>query len=58
MVEGKKNQEKTKESVVIELPQVIPNKEVNELGYPMDDPYGLVAAFCNEEAPMTVFGEK
>jgi|TARA_R110002124_G_scaffold93554_2_gene237193 hypothetical protein len=44
--------------VVIELPQVIPNKEVNELGYPMDDPYGLVAAFWNEEAPMTVFGEK
>jgi len=58
MVEGKTNKEKTEKSVVIELPQVIPNKEVNELGYPMDDPYGLVAAFWNKEAPMTVFGEK
>ncbi|WP_296317847.1 hypothetical protein [Winogradskyella sp. UBA3174] len=29
--------------------------ELNHLGYPLDDPYGLVAAFCNEKAPMTVF---
>jgi hypothetical protein len=58
MVEGKTNQEKTEKSVVIELPQVILNRELNELGYPLNDPYGLVAAFWNEEAPMTIFGEK
>mgnify|MGYP000477554313 CR=1 FL=1 len=29
--------------------------ELNELGYPVNDPYGLSAAFCNEKAPFTVF---
>ena len=38
----------------INLPQKI--SDINELGYPTNDPYGLVAAFWNEEAPMTVFG--
>lgn len=33
-------------------------KEVNELGYSFNDPYGLVAAFCNVIPPMTVFGNK
>ena len=54
MVEGKTNQEKTEKSVVIELPQVILNRELNELGYPLNDPYGLIAA-CGEKAPLTVF---
>ena len=54
MVEGKTNQEKTEKSVDINLPQKI--SDINELGYPVNDPYGLVAAFWNEEAPMTVFG--
>jgi len=30
--------------------------ELNHLGYPLNDPYGLVAAFCDTIAPMTVFG--
>jgi len=29
--------------------------KLNELGYPVNDPYGLSAAFCNEKAPFTVF---
>jgi len=33
-------------------------KEINELGYPFNDPYGLVAAFWNVIPPMTVFGKK
>ena len=40
----------------IKLPPKI-KKEVNELGYPINDPYGLVAAFMNVIAPMTVFGK-
>ena len=40
---GKTNQEKTEESVDINLPQKI--SDINELGYPTNDPYGLVAAF-------------
>jgi len=31
--------------------------ELNCLGYPLDDPYGLVAAFINVIPPMTVFGK-
>ena len=29
--------------------------ELNELGYPVNDPYGLSAAFCSIKGPFTVF---
>ena len=33
-------------------------EKLNHLGYPINDPYGLVAAFINVIPPMTVFGKK
>ena len=32
--------------------------KLNKLGYPVNDPYGLIAAFVNVIPPMTVFGKK
>ena len=29
--------------------------KLNELGYPVNDPYGLTAAFCSTKAPFTIF---
>jgi hypothetical protein len=29
--------------------------KLNELGYPVNDPYGLAAAFCSTKGPFTVF---
>ena len=43
MEKRKKNKEKTKKPVAVK--KIIPKKKLNELGYPLDDPYGLVAAF-------------
>ena len=31
--------------------------KLNKLGYPVNDPYGLIAAFVNVIPPMTVFGK-
>ena len=45
MEKRKKSKEKTKKSVVINKPKIRPKKELNHLGYPHDDPYGLAAAF-------------
>ena len=43
MEKRKKNKEKTKKPVAVK--RIKPKKKLNELGYPLDDPYGLVAAF-------------
>ena len=53
MEKRKKSKEETKEPVALKKPNI--KTELNHLGYPLNDPYGLVAAFCNEKAPMTVF---
>lgn len=45
----------TKDGYGINKPK--PRPKLNELGYTLDDPYGLVAAFCNIIPPMTVFGK-
>ena len=54
MEKRKKSKEETKEPVALKKPKI--KIELNHLGYPVNDPYGLVAAFCNTIAPMTVFG--
>jgi len=46
-----------KKKKIIKQPPKI-KKEVNKLGYPLDDPYGLIASFINVIPPMTVFGKK
>jgi hypothetical protein len=43
MEKRKKNKEKTKKPVAVK--KIKPKKKLNELGYPLDDPYGLAAAF-------------
>ena len=43
MEKRKKNKEKTKKPVAVK--KIKAKKKLNELGYPLDDPYGLVAAF-------------
>lgn len=45
-----------KKKKIIKQPPKI-KKEFNELGYLLNDPYGLVAAFINVIPPMTVFGK-
>ena len=54
MEKRKKSKEETKEPVALKKPNI--KTELNCLGYPLNDPYGLVAAFCDTIAPMTVFG--
>ena len=54
MEKRKKSKEETKKPVAVKEPKI--KIELNCLGYPLNDPYGLVAAFCNTIAPMTVFG--
>ena len=56
MEKRKKSKEETKEPVAVKKIKAKPKVELNHLGYPLNDPYGLVAAFCNTIAPMTVFG--
>jgi len=51
----KKSKEETKEPVAVKKIKAKTKVELNHLGYPLNDPYGLVAAFWNEKAPMTVF---
>jgi len=53
MEKRKTSKEETKKPVALKKPNI--KIELNHLGYPLDDPYGLVAAFWNEKAPMTVF---
>ena len=53
MEKRKTSKEETKEPVAVKEPKI--KIELNCLGYPVNDPYGLVAAFWNEKAPMTVF---
>mgnify|MGYP003117156783 FL=1 len=53
MEKRKKSKEETKKPVAVKEPKI--KTELNHLGYPLNDPYGLVAAFWNEKAPMTVF---
>jgi hypothetical protein len=53
MEKRKTSKKETKEPVAVKEPKI--KTELNHLGYPLSDPYGLVAAFCNEKAPMTVF---
>ena len=55
MEKRKTSKKETKEPVAVKEPKIRPKKELNCLGYPLNDPYGLVAAFWNEKAPMTVF---
>ena len=45
MEKRKKSKEKTKKPVAVKKPKIRPKKELNHLGYPLDDPYGLAAAF-------------
>jgi len=52
----KKSKEETKEPVAVKKIKAKTKVELNHLGYPLNDPYGLVAAFCDTIAPMTVFG--
>ena len=54
MEKRKKSKEETKKPVAVKEPKI--KIELNCLGYPLNDPYGLVAAFCDTIAPMTVFG--
>ena len=54
MEKRKTSKEETKKPVAVKEPKI--KIELNCLGYPLNDPYGLVAAFCNTIAPMTVFG--
>ena len=54
MEKRKKSKEETKKPVAVKEPKI--KTELNHLGYPLNDPYGLVAAFCDTIAPMTVFG--
>ena len=56
MEKRKTSKEETKEPVAVKKIKAKPKVELNHLGYPLNDPYGLVAAFCNTIAPMTVFG--
>ena len=45
MEKRKKSKEETKKPVAVKEPKIRPKKELNHLGYPHDDPYGLAAAF-------------
>jgi len=63
MEKRKTSDEKTKKSVGVKKLSALTKdgyglNKVNNLGYPLNDPYGLVAAFCNTIAPMTIFGNK
>jgi len=45
MEKRKKNKEKTKKPVAIKKIKAKPKVKLNHLGYPVNDPYGLAAAF-------------
>jgi len=45
MEKRKKSKEETKKSVAVKKIKAKPKVELNHLGYPVNDPYGLVAAF-------------
>ena len=45
MEKRKKSKEKTKKPVAVKKIKAKPKVELNHLGYPLDDPYGLAAAF-------------
>jgi len=45
MEKRKKSKEKTKKPVAVKKIKTKPKVELNNLGYPMNDPYGLAAAF-------------
>ena len=45
MEKRKKSKEKTKKPVAVKKIKAKPKVELNHLGYPVNDPYGLAAAF-------------
>jgi len=45
MEKRKKSKEKTKKPVAVKKIKAKAKVELNHLGYPLDDPYGLAAAF-------------
>ena len=45
MEKRKKSKEKTKKPVAVKKIKAKPKVELNHLGYPVTDPYGLVEAF-------------
>mgnify|MGYP001157509164 FL=1 len=45
MEKRKKSKEKTKKPVAVKKIKAKKKVELNHLGYPVDDPYGLAAAF-------------
>ena len=45
MEKRKKSKEKTKKPVAVKKIKAKPKVKLNNLGYPINDPYGLVAAF-------------
>ena len=45
MEKRKKNKEKTKKPVAVKKIKAKKKVELNHLGYPVDDPYGVAAAF-------------
>ena len=45
MEKRKKSKEKTKKPVAVKKIKAKKKVELNHLGYPLDDPYGLAAAF-------------
>ena len=56
MEKRKTSKKEAKKPVAVKKIKAKPKVELNHLGYPLNDPYGLVAAFCDTIAPMTVFG--
>ena len=45
MEKRKKSKEKTKKPVAVKKIKAKPKVELNNLAYPLDDPYGLASAF-------------
>ena len=45
MEKRKKSKEKTKKPVAVKKIKAKPKVQLNNLGYPVNDPYGLAAAF-------------
>ena len=48
MEKRKKSKEKTKKPVAVKKIKAKPKVELNHLGYPLNDPYGLVAALFGD----------